>query len=62
MSLLNSANLDSDALADIGNPFSAGGAGVSDLMKTGMGRLIPAIFGEKSGALVNALSSCIRWC
>src|SRR5262249_17766426 len=57
MSLLNGANLDTGALANIGNLFSSGGWGVSDLMKAGTSSLVPAIFGDKSGALVNALSS-----
>jgi len=57
MSLLNGANLDTGALANIGNLFSSGGSGVSDLMKAGTSSLVPAIFGDKSGALVNALSS-----
>jgi outer membrane protein OmpA-like peptidoglycan-associated protein len=57
MSLLSSANLDTGALGNIGNLFSAGGAGANDLMKTGASRLVPAIFGDKSGALVNALST-----
>jgi outer membrane protein OmpA-like peptidoglycan-associated protein len=57
MSLLSSVNLDTSALGNIGNLFSGGGAGASDLMKTGASRLVPAIFGDKSGALVNALSS-----
>jgi len=57
MSLMNSANLDAGSLGNIGNLFSGGGAGVTDLMKAGTSRLVPALFGDKSGAVVNALSS-----
>jgi hypothetical protein len=57
MSLINSANLDTSALSNLGNLFSGGGTGASDLLKAGTSRLVPAIFGDKSGALVNALSS-----
>jgi outer membrane protein OmpA-like peptidoglycan-associated protein len=57
MSLISSSNLDTSSLGSIGNLFSGSGAGVSDLMKLGTSRLVPAIFGDKGGALVNALSS-----
>jgi uncharacterized protein DUF937/OmpA family protein len=57
MSLINSANLDTGALSNLGNLFSGGGGGVSDFIKTGADRLVPAIFGDKSGALANAISS-----
>src|SRR5215831_8592771 len=57
MSLINSANLDTSALSNLGNLFSGSGTGASDLLKAGTSRLVPAIFGDKSGALVNALSS-----
>jgi outer membrane protein OmpA-like peptidoglycan-associated protein len=57
MSLMNSANLDTGSLGNIGNLFTSGGAGVTDLMKAGTGRLVPALFGDKSGAVVSALSS-----
>ena len=57
MSLMNSASLDTGSLGNIGNLFSSGGAGVTDLMKAGTSRLVPALFGDKSGAVVNALSS-----
>jgi len=57
MSLINSANLDTSALGNVGGLFGGGGSGVSELMKAGTSRLVPALFGDKSGALVNALSS-----
>ena len=57
MSLLNGAHLDTGALGNVGNLFSAGGSAASDLMKSGASNLVPAIFGDRSGALVNALSS-----
>ncbi|HTS21837.1 MAG TPA: OmpA family protein [Casimicrobiaceae bacterium] len=57
MSLISGANLDTSALANVGSLFSGAGAGANDLLKAGTSRLVPALFGDKSGALVNALSS-----
>jgi len=57
MSLVSSANLDVSSLGNIGSLFSGGGAGANDLLRAGTSRLVPAVFGDKSGALVNALSS-----
>src|SRR5215472_16872751 len=57
MSLINGANLDTSALGNIGSLFSGGGTGANDLLRAGTSRLVPALFGDKSGALVNALSS-----
>jgi hypothetical protein len=57
MSLINSANLDVNSLGNIGGLFSGGAAGANDLLKTGTSRLVPALLGDKAGALVNALSS-----
>jgi outer membrane protein OmpA-like peptidoglycan-associated protein len=57
MSLLNGANLDTSVLGNIGSLFSGGGSGASDLMQTGASSLVPAIFGDRSGGLANALSS-----
>jgi outer membrane protein OmpA-like peptidoglycan-associated protein len=57
MSLVNSANLDVGSLGNIGNLFGGGGAGATDLLKAGASRLLPALFGDKGGALANALSS-----
>jgi outer membrane protein OmpA-like peptidoglycan-associated protein len=57
MSLINSANLDTSSLSNLSSLFSGGGTAASDLLKTGTSRLVPALFGDRSGALVNALSS-----
>ena len=57
LSLISGANLDVKSLGNIAGLFGGGGAGVSGLMKTGTSNLVPALFGDKSGALVNALSS-----
>jgi outer membrane protein OmpA-like peptidoglycan-associated protein len=57
MSLMNSANLDTGSLGNIGSLFGGGGSGVTDLVKAGTSRLVPALFGDKSGAVINALSS-----
>ena len=57
MSLINGANLDVNSLGNIAGLFGGGGAGVSGLLKAGTSSLVPALFGDKSGALVNALSS-----
>jgi len=57
MSLFNSPNLDTGMLGNIAGLFGGGGSGASDLLKLGTSTLVPALFGDKSGALVNALSS-----
>jgi outer membrane protein OmpA-like peptidoglycan-associated protein len=57
MSLMNSANLDVSALGNIGGLFAGGGAAANGLLKAGASNLVPALFGDKSGALVNALSA-----
>ena len=57
MSLINGANLDTSVLGNIGGLFGGGGSGINNLMKLGTGSLVPALFGNKSGALVSALSS-----
>ncbi len=57
LSLINSANLDTNSLGNIAGLFGGGGSGMNGLMKVGAGSLVPALFGNKSGALVNALSS-----
>jgi hypothetical protein len=57
MSLINGANLNTSVLGNIGSMFAGGGTGASDLMKTGAATLVPALFGDKAGALVGALSS-----
>jgi outer membrane protein OmpA-like peptidoglycan-associated protein len=57
MSLINGANLDVASLGNIAGLFGGGGSGVNALLKAGTSSLVPALFGDKSGALVNALSS-----
>ena len=57
MSLMNGANLDVSALGNIAGLLGAGGGGVNALLKAGTNSLVPALFGDKSSALVNALSS-----
>ena len=57
MSLINGANLDVDSLGNIAGLFGGGGSGVNALLKAGTSSLVPALFGDKAGALVNALSS-----
>jgi hypothetical protein len=56
LSLINGAKLDVNSLGNIAGLFG-GGSGMNDLLKAGTGQLVPALFGDKSGALVNALSS-----
>ena len=57
LSLINGANLDVKSLGNLAGLFGGGGAGVNALLKAGTSSLVPALFGDKSGALVNALSS-----
>lgn len=57
MSLINGANLDVGSLGNIAGLFGGGGSGVNTLLKAGTSSLVPALFGDKAGALVNALSS-----
>ena len=57
MSLINGANLDVNSLGNIGGLFGGSGAGISGLLKAGTSSLVPGLLGDKSGALVNALSS-----
>ena len=57
MSMINGSNLDVNSLGNIAGLFGGGGAGANDLLKAGTSRLVPAVFGDKAGALVNALSS-----
>jgi outer membrane protein OmpA-like peptidoglycan-associated protein len=59
MSQINSANIDSNLIGSIGN-LLAGGTGNStmqSLLKLGTGTLVPALFGDKAGGLVNSLAS-----
>jgi len=57
MSLINGANLDVSSLGNIAGLFGGGASGVNALLKMGTSSLVPALFGDKAGALVNALSS-----
>jgi outer membrane protein OmpA-like peptidoglycan-associated protein len=57
LSLINGANLDVSSLGNIAGLFGGGGAGANALLKAGTSSLVPALFGDKGGALVNALSS-----
>ena len=57
MSLINGANLDVSTLGNIAGLFGGGGSGVNALLKAGTGSLVPGLFGDKGGAIVNALSS-----
>ena len=57
MSTINGANLDVKSLSNVGGLFAAGGPGINALLNLGTSRLVPALFGDKTCALVNALSS-----
>jgi outer membrane protein OmpA-like peptidoglycan-associated protein len=57
MSLIDGANLDVSSLGNIAGLFGGGSSGVNALLKAGTSSLVPALFGDKAGALVNALSS-----
>lgn len=57
MSLINGASLDAGALGNLAGLFSGGGTGVNALRETGAATLVPALFGDKAGALISALSS-----
>lgn len=57
MSLIKGANLDVNALGNIAGLFGGGGSAMNSLMKVGANSLVPALFGNKSGGLVSALSS-----
>jgi outer membrane protein OmpA-like peptidoglycan-associated protein len=59
MSMLNNANLDTGALGNISSLFGggSGSGGLDSLIKLGTSTLLPALFGDKTGSLTNALSS-----
>src|SRR5580765_8567520 len=57
MSLIGGASLDTSSLGNVAGLFGSGSAGMSSLLKTGTNALVPSLFGDKSGAVVNALSS-----
>jgi outer membrane protein OmpA-like peptidoglycan-associated protein len=56
MSLINSPSVDTGILDNVAGLFGSGGSGVSSLMKLGTSTLVPALFGDKAGGLVNALA------
>ena len=56
LTLINGAKLDANSLGNIAGLFG-GGSGMNDLLKAGTGQFVPALFGDKSASLVNALSS-----
>ena len=56
LSLINGAKLDVNSLGNIAGLFGGGG-GMNDLLKAGTSQLVPALFGDKSASLVNALST-----
>lgn len=57
MGLLNNNALDPGMLGNLAGMFGGGGGAANTLMKLGSSTLAPALFGDRSGALVNALSS-----
>jgi outer membrane protein OmpA-like peptidoglycan-associated protein len=57
MALINGAGLDTSALSNPAALFSGGGAGINGLLKAGTNSLVPSLLGDKSGAVVDALSS-----
>jgi hypothetical protein len=56
MGLINRSNLDVGSLGNIAGLFGGGSGGANALMKAGTS-LVPALFGDKSGSLISALSS-----
>jgi outer membrane protein OmpA-like peptidoglycan-associated protein len=57
LSMINGANLDVASLGNVAGLFGSGGSGVNALLKSGTSSLVPGLFGDKAGPLVNALSS-----
>jgi outer membrane protein OmpA-like peptidoglycan-associated protein len=57
LSMINGANIDTSQLGNLAGLFGGGGGAVNSLMKLGTSTLVPQLFGDKSGALVNALAS-----
>jgi outer membrane protein OmpA-like peptidoglycan-associated protein len=56
LSLINGSNLDTSMLDNVGALFGTGNNTMSSLMKLGTSTLVPALFGDKAGGLVSALS------
>jgi hypothetical protein len=57
MSLINNSGVGGGMLDNVAGMLGGGGAGVSDLLRMGSSQLVPSLFGDKAGSLVNALSS-----
>ena len=65
LSLLSEARLDNSSLGNIAGIFGgtgsgsgrSSGSGVNALLKAGTNSLVPGVFGDKAGSLVNALST-----
>jgi outer membrane protein OmpA-like peptidoglycan-associated protein len=56
MSLINSPGVDTGILDNLAGLFGSGGNAMASLMKLGTTTLVPALFGDKAGGLVNALA------
>ena len=56
LSLINGSNLDTNALGDVAGMFGSGSNAMGSLMKLGSSTLVPALFGDKAGGLVDALA------
>ena len=56
LSLVNGSNLDTGILDNVAGLFGTGNNTMSSLMKLGTSTLVPALFGDKAGGLVNALA------
>lgn len=57
MSLINGTSLDAGSTQNVTGLFGGGGAGINALVKAGAAGLVPALFGDKAGALANTLGS-----
>jgi outer membrane protein OmpA-like peptidoglycan-associated protein len=56
LSLINGSNLDTSILDNVAGLFGTGNNALSSMMKLGTSTLVPALFGDKAGGLVNALA------
>ena len=56
LSLINGSNLDTSVLDNVAGLFGTGNNALGSLMKLGTSTLVPALFGDKAGGLVNALA------
>jgi len=57
LSLINGSNLDTTVFDNVAGMFGSGSNAMNSLMKLGTSSLVPALFGDKAGGLVNALAS-----